>query len=46
MKTLSIRKLESYLDNMEYYEGFVPDVLVTDYVKHFASDEKHEQKRV
>ena len=45
MKTLSVRKLETYIDNMEYYEGFVPDVLVTDYVKHFASDEKHEQKR-
>ena len=25
-------------------KDLVPDVLVTDYVKHFASDEKHEQK--
>lgn len=45
MKTLSMRKLETYMDNMEYYEGFIPDLLVTDYVKHFASDEKHDQKR-
>lgn len=45
MKTLSIKKLESYMDNMEYYEGFIPDVIVTDYVQHFSTEEKYEQKR-
>lgn len=45
MGTLSIRKLETYLDNLEYYEGFVPDVIVTDYASKFGSDDKYDQKR-
>jgi len=45
MKTLSTRKFESFLDNMEYYEGFVPDFIVTDYAAKFAPNERHDQMR-
>lgn len=45
MKTVSVPKFETYLDNLEYYENFVPDVIVTDYAANFKSNDKHDQQR-
>lgn len=45
MKTLTIKKLEGYLDNLEHYEEFIPDVIVTDYAAKFGTDDHYDQKR-
>jgi hypothetical protein len=42
-RELTIRGLNTYLDNLEYYEGFVPDVIVTDYADKFEA-ETHEYR--
>ena len=45
IKTISMRKFETYLDNLEYYENFIPDVIITDYAANFGNDSKHEHQR-
>lgn len=45
MKTISMQKFETYLDNLEYYENFIPDVIVTDYAANFGSNNRHDQQR-
>ena len=42
--TLNIAKLETMLDNWEYYEGWIPDVIVTDYADKFAPEDKFTQE--
>jgi len=36
--SLNISKLRGMLDNWEYYEGWVPDIIVTDYADKFAPE--------
>lgn len=45
MKTINMQKFETYLDNLEYYENFIPDVIVTDYAANFRANDRHEQQR-
>ncbi len=33
----SMQELETYMNNLEYYDGFVPDVLITDYADKFSN---------
>lgn len=37
---LSVSQFNVYLDNIAYYEGFVPDVIVTDYADKFKRSER------
>ena len=36
--TCTMTQLETQIQNMEYYEGFIPDVIVTDYADKFKSE--------
>jgi len=37
---LTMQGFETYLDNLEYYEGFIPDVIITDYADKFKRSER------
>jgi len=37
---LTMQGFETYLDNLEYYEGFVSDVIITDYADKFKRSER------
>lgn len=38
--TLSVAQLQTMLDNWEYYEAWVPDVVITDYSDKFAPEDR------
>ena len=44
-RTLSITELKAYLYNLEHYEDFITDVLVTDYADEFLVEGKFGQYR-
>jgi len=37
--SINVRQLKTMLDNWEYYDGWVPDIIVTDYVDKFAAED-------
>lgn len=44
-RTVSVSTLELQLQNMEYYDNFIPDVIVTDYADKFLSENKSYERR-
>ena len=36
--TITVREMVSYLENLEYYEGLLPDVIISDYADKFKWD--------
>jgi len=36
--SLTVQEMVSYLNNLEYYDGFIPDVVITDYADKFKWD--------
>jgi hypothetical protein len=45
-KTATAEDLDVYLDNMEFYEQWVPDVIVVDYADLMASKVKGEERQI
>ena len=43
--TLTIKDFKAYLDNKEYYDGFEPDFIITDYADKFAPENPQQQYR-
>ena len=43
--TLTIPQLKTYMSNLEYYENFVPDVIITDYADKFVAENKNSEYR-
>ena len=39
-QSISVSELETHLMNLEQYEDFIPDVIVTDYADKFTADDK------
>jgi replicative DNA helicase len=39
-RSVTVRDIESYISNLEYYEGWIPDVVVIDYADLIRSDLK------
>jgi len=44
-RSATMSDINSYLYNLEHYEDFVPDVVITDYADKVKSDNPHEQAR-
>lgn len=48
--TLTLRGIENILDTWEYFDGFVPDVIITDYADIMTTDdfmeERHKQNHI
>ena len=42
--TTTVSDLKAHLHNMEYYEDFIPDVIITDYADKFKSEEEGEMR--
>jgi hypothetical protein len=42
--TVSVSDLKAHLHNLEYYEDFIPDVIVTDYADKFKAEEEGEMR--
>ena len=40
MRGFSINKLTNIINNYEYYEGWIPDVIITDYLDKLTTDDK------
>ena len=43
--TVPVSTLEIQLQNMEYYDGFIPDIIVTDYADKFKAETKMFERR-
>uniref|UniRef100_A0A6M3KZ62 Putative helicase n=1 Tax=viral metagenome TaxID=1070528 RepID=A0A6M3KZ62_9ZZZZ len=44
-KSLNIEGLKAYLNNWEYYEGWMPDVIITDYADKMLPDKNYKEYR-
>lgn len=44
--SMKINEFLAYIDNLEYYEGFIPDVVVVDYADLFNSSEKENRHKL
>lgn len=44
--SMKIAEFLAYVDNLEYYEGFIPDVIVIDYADLFNSSEKENRHKL
>ncbi len=43
-ESLTMENLSSYIDNLEYYDNFIPDVIITDYADKFKYDKYSEER--
>ena len=44
-RSITMNDINAYLHNLEYYEGFIPDVIVTDYADKIKPDDTRQQYR-